>query len=560
MSAGGARARRLAAAALVAACALAPAARAQAQARPDRVDLDGRPITGGALLAPSEPEPVHAQRPAPPLPPALALRLARARDLRAAGLPERARDTLLALARVRPHHPEIVTELARAELARADWSAAERLAKDERAAQHDSVLLGRELALAEERLGRPREALQAALEAWVAVPFEAAWALPEFLRLAPLAPHDADALLAAATARAPGRADLAIGRARMLAHLGRPADAVRALASFDHAGGRHLREQFTDDALVRGTAVDSAAAREALLDLASDATRDSTRRLEAAERAWEVAEAGGLEAEIAPRIPRALADLPRARWSPPLLVGVARALRESGREADAQALLAGSPELARRVPQVALEQALVTLREGPPARAVPALDSLAATWKGARFPLAEAQFFAGRLDSARANYTRVSADPQDPDAAAALERLYLIEEAPDSPALAALERVAWERWRHERGAARALADSLARALPPSAPYAAQARLQLANLDVEAGDVQAALAPLLLVADSLAADRLAPLARQRAGDAYLKLGDTAKALAQYEECLVRYPRAWNAAEVRRRVEKLRRERI
>jgi predicted negative regulator of RcsB-dependent stress response len=53
--------------------------------------------------------------------------------------------------------------------------------------------------------------------------------------------------------------------------------------------------------------------------------------------------------------------------------------------------------------------------------------------------------------------------------------------------------------------------------------------------------------------------LAPLARQRAGDAYLSLGDETRALAQYEECLARYPRAWNSAEVRRRVEKLRRER-
>jgi predicted negative regulator of RcsB-dependent stress response len=58
---------------------------------------------------------------------------------------------------------------------------------------------------------------------------------------------------------------------------------------------------------------------------------------------------------------------------------------------------------------------------------------------------------------------------------------------------------------------------------------------------------------------LTEDRLAPLARQRAGDAYLSLGDETRALAQYEECLARYPRAWNSAEVRRRVEKLRRER-
>jgi len=89
-------------------------------------------------------------------------------------------------------------------------------------------------------------------------------------------------------------------------------------------------------------------------------------------------------------------------------------------------------------------------------------------------------------------------------------------------------------------------------------YAAHAALELAALKMEAGDTRGALGPLLVVCDSLADDRLAPLARQRAGDAYLALGDEEHALAEYEECLARYPRAWNSAEVRRRVEKLRKE--
>ncbi|HVP70051.1 MAG TPA: hypothetical protein VMS45_01930, partial [Gemmatimonadaceae bacterium] len=55
------------------------------------------------------------------------------------------------------------------------------------------------------------------------------------------------------------------------------------------------------------------------------------------------------------------------------------------------------------------------------------------------------------------------------------------------------------------------------------------------------------------------DRLAPLARQRAGDLYRdRLHDQAGAIAQYEACLTRYPRAWNAPEVRRSLERLRRE--
>jgi hypothetical protein len=66
--------------------------------------------------------------------------------------------------------------------------------------------------------------------------------------------------------------------------------------------------------------------------------------------------------------------------------------------------------------------------------------------------------------------------------------------------------------------------------------------------------------LLALAEGLPNDRLAPLARQRAGDVYRNAyHDDAKALAQYEECLARYPKAWNAPEVRRRVEALKRDR-
>ena len=37
-----------------------------------------------------------------------------------------------------------------------------------------------------------------------------------------------------------------------------------------------------------------------------------------------------------------------------------------------------------------------------------------------------------------------------------------------------------------------------------------------------------------------------------------LDELGKAIEQYEECLARYPRSWNAAEVRRRLGTLRRE--
>ena len=83
---------------------------------------------------------------------------------------------------------------------------------------------------------------------------------------------------------------------------------------------------------------------------------------------------------------------------------------------------------------------------------------------------------------------------------------------------------------------------------------------LATLEETSGNGKGALAPLLAVAEQLPNDRLAPVARQRAGDVYrIWYKDDVKALAQYEECLARYPKAWNTPEVRRWVEILRRDR-
>jgi TolA-binding protein len=256
---------------------------------------------------------------------------------------------------------------------------------------------------------------------------------------------------------------------------------------------------------------------------------------------------------------QALHDVPADRWGPEFLLGLVRALQRTGHPAEARALLAANPMLEQRMPELRLEHALGLAREGAIAQALPLLDSLNRTWPPARFMLAELQFFSGDLDSAAANYTRVADDPNDADAAAALDRLYLLEEAPASPLRPMLGLIAFERWRGHRAAATQLADSLWRMQAPHGAFAARAGLDLAELKTEANDVRGALVPLLVVCDSLTDDRLAPLARQRAGDAYLSLGDETRALAQYEECLARYPRAWNSAEVRRRVEKLRRER-
>src|SRR5262249_47150060 len=103
---------------------------------------------------------VRSQRAVQPLPAGLQFRLQRAVDLRVSGLPDRARDTLQVLLKEAPHHPQLVSELARAQLARQDWAAVERLGTAERAAARDSSLLGEELATALERLRQARGAPQ----------------------------------------------------------------------------------------------------------------------------------------------------------------------------------------------------------------------------------------------------------------------------------------------------------------------------------------------------------------------------------------------------------------
>ena len=502
----------------------------------------------------------RAGRDAQPLPPGMQQRYLRAVDLRASGLPERARDTLLVLLRQAPHHPLLVGELGRAHLAREDWLSLERLASAERAALRDSSLLAAELCTALERLGRPRDALRVAVMAWAASPVDGNWASGVYFKLAPLDPRLATSALEEASVPRPWRSDLAVGLARLHALAGRPADAVRVLRDAEERSGRNgLRLMFADEALRSARAADSTAALAVLGDVAGDRGRRVEERIAAARRAWAAALASGRESGLAVSLAAALQDVPGERWGADLLLAVVRTLQQGGHAAEARTLLAANPGLELRMPELALERALGHAREGDLQRAMPALDSLAATWPAARFMLAEVQFFAGVLDSAHANYDRVARRVDDADAGRALDRLFLLEEHPGSPELDVLGRIAYEHWRGARASATRLADSLWRAQAPKGRYAAHAGLELASLELEAGDPRAALGPLLVVADSLAEDRLAPLARQLAGDAYSALGDDKNALFQYEECLARYPRAWNSAEVRRRVERLRKAR-
>jgi tetratricopeptide (TPR) repeat protein len=552
------RRRPATAAGLAVLCLLAAVA-----ARGERAGVADSPIDiriepPGALAMPTR-GPAPAQRPARPLTGDESARLAVAQDHRLAGRFRQAAAALAPLVAAAPHHPAVVTEQVRLRLAQDDLAGAQRLAREERAAQQDSLLAARELVFALERLERPLDAAGVVLEAWVASPTVADWAQGTLLRLAAADMRGVrERAHRAARARA-GRADLALACALLDVRAGDPRGALAGLEAAEQPGGRApLRLDFAERSLEMGTPGDSAVAIAALVALAGDVRFPPARRLVAGERAWGLQAARSLRAEAAPGLARALRDVPTDQWPVRLLAELARALREGGHTETVREMLRPGTAPGAVAPPIELEAALADLRDGPPERALARLAALAPDDPAAAWYHAEALFFAGQADSALERYQRIAADPREPYGGAALERVFLIEDAEPREALAVFGRIAYDEWRGERGHALVLTDSLVRGLPRG-PLWAQAALLLSGQRVAAGDAAGALAPLLAVADSLPGDRLAPLARQRAGDLYLeRFHDPTAALAQYVECLARYPRAWNAPEVRRVVERLRHE--
>src|SRR5262245_9984430 len=383
---------------------------AQPPVQADRVPMSTAPLSMQTLIqTETTPSTTRGRRAVEPLPAGIEYRLLRALDLRASGLPDRARDTLVVLLRQQPHHPLIVTELGRTHAVREDWASLERLAVAERTASRDSALLAPELSVAYERLAKPREALKVAVTAWAASPLDAAWAMPQVWKLAAVDPRLAQHSLEEAVKLRPWRSDLAIGLARLHALAGRPADAVRVLRESEQRSGRSgLRVMFTDESLRSTRPADSTAAIAALLDLAADGSRRPEERLSAGRRVWYLALATGREAEVAVPLAAGMRDVPGEQWGPELLLGVVRTLQTSGRVTEAKALLSANPGLEQRMPELVMERALASAREGDLAGAIPVLDSLAGSWPAARYMLAELQFFAAQADSAHANYERVS--------------------------------------------------------------------------------------------------------------------------------------------------------
>ena len=514
-------------------------------------------ILPGALEAPP-----LSQRIPEPLTMAQQLRLRTARQLRESGQLAAARDTLQRLLLVAPHQPLVLNELAKVLGAMSNWTGVELLARAERAAQRDTLLLGRELAMALERLKRPREAAVVVLENWRLRPGDSDWAVESLTRLAN---NDSkgvrDAVRRAATAH-PERVDFLTAAAGLDWKMGDGPQALKGLAASDSPGiTPPLRWRFADALLATGATRDSVGAVDALISMIADPRYDPSYRMLAARRAMEVHRARGTARAGAPAIYAALKDIVPARWNAELLVDVARGLREAGQTAAARALLdspvaQGNPQR----PNVTLERAMDDLHEGPPSNAIARLHDIAATSQEARFRFAEALFFSGLADSALAEYKRVTEDTGGAFTGAAFDRTYLIEDASPKSFLPMVGRLMYFDWRGDARAALMLADTLYRATPHNALWARIAIFRGQRLDA-AGQPDSALVPLLELATQLPDDRLAPLAREMAGDVYqFKLKREPEAIAQYEECLTRYPRAWNSAEVRRRLESLRKRRL
>lgn len=516
---------------------------------------DPRPGTAPLLVEVEAADPSRI----PPLSADQATRLHEARQARSMGRFEQAGSLLDALERELPHHPLVLVERVRLMLARGEWAAAERLARAERASQRDSVLLAHEHVMALEQLDRPRDAARVAIEAWAASVAENAWGSTVVMRLLATDPRGIRDAMRRAASRVPHRVDLLQGLARVEWRMGNVREAVEAVSDADAPGGRPLlRWSLADEMLRASSAADSAAALAMFMDLVADTRHEPVVRLSTARRAWGLIEGMDDAPDGAKRLTEALADLPGGAWPSDLLIAVAHGLQAGGRHAEARALLDARSDSGDGDVRIALERALATLREGPAERALPDLHALAQSSDEGAFRFAEGLFFAGLPDSALAWYQRASQDPQAEHAGAALERAFLIEESSPPEAARAFGAIAYARWRGDTRAALARADSLYGALAHG-PTWAMAAMLVSDLAQAAGEREHALEPALALAEAMPGDRLAPKALQRAGDLYLALGRDAEAVEQYEECLTRYPRAWNAPEVRRTLDTLRRER-
>jgi TolA-binding protein len=226
--------------------------------------------------------------------------------------------------------------------------------------------------------------------------------------------------------------------------------------------------------------------------------------------------------------------------------------------------------------RVEYEQGLASLRSGELQEAKAHLAQSkelaveAEVHSEASYALAEASFYGGEFEAARELYDTFARDySRHQHANNALERVYLLEAGSplgggvqDLPGLEALAAGLYAEkrglWTEAAGYAQDADGDARRGEDESQAEAvrAHALLLLSRAEEERGYPEEALTAALLVADSLPESRLAPTARQRAGDLLLAEGKIDEALAQYEELLATYPKSWLAPEVRRQVTRLR----
>ncbi len=292
-----------------------------------------------------------------------------------------------------PHHATILYELAQVHKARGDWKAIEQLARAERAAKKDSLLLAPEYALALDRLGRVKDATQVVLEARVADP-TADWTIAELNRLVSASPREAASALKPVVATHPGDVGLVRVAATLAWRSGDPRGALQMLAAADrNRTGTPQRWSFAEDILRGTTASDSASAAEVFLDLAGDSSADVAHRVSAARRAWAILRRNPASPGAA-RVARALQDVPPGQWGDELVLDITRGLREAGLTADARALAERAGSTGTANPDLAVEKALADLREQPDDRALQGLAAVADRSPDAGFRYAEALFFA----------------------------------------------------------------------------------------------------------------------------------------------------------------------
>lgn len=267
-------------------------------------------------------------------------------------------------------------------------------------------------------------------------------------------------------------------------------------------------------------------------------------------------------------------DLPRTPDTVRLGLELADRFTAAGDDAGAARISKAAAELAARTPgaeqdtevagRLALERGDAALASGDLDAAVQRYIEAGTSGAGdlvreeAAYRVCDVLFYEVKFDSAGAMYDAFArAFPGSRHANDALERAYLIESGEGGPVAGLPELANALRLEHAAKWDEALeaGREAARRAGESQVWS-HAGLLVASVLASQGRTAEAAQEALAVAEGRPDDRLAPMARRKAGDLFHAQGQDTQALAQYEELLVRYPRSWLAPETRRLVQNLR----